>query len=211
MEKIILKNEIDNPNLYKIGYIHIKMADNNTVTTNFDVVSNGDTEIYSTDGNIRQTDNTFAPSRVITGPVSLVFDKTNMSFNLQKNNLVSITVNNSVGMLLEDVVIGYSDTLTSIILSNVGLNGNLADLFGRCIAVTTFNFLDNNIDGSIEEFVAAQRKNGRITCESLVISNFNRSNKNNITFNGVRAVTTSGMVLSWTANTITLGEETIDA
>lgn len=211
MEKTILKNKIDNPNLYKIGYIHIKMADNNTATTGFEVVPNGTTEIYSTDGNIRQVDGTFAPSRVLTGATSLVFDKANMSFNLQKDNLVSITVTSPVGMLLEDVVIGYSDTLTSITLSNVGLNGNLADLFGRCIAVTTFNFLDNNIDGSIEEFVAAQRKNGRTTCESLVIGNFNRNNKNNITFNGVRAVTTSGMVLSWTASTITLGEVTIDA
>lgn len=105
---------------------------------------------------------------------------------------------------------GYMPNLKTLYIINCSIVGDFAELLGRCIGLEDVKIGNNSITGSIETFVSAQRKNGRTTCESFIIGNFN-SGSNNITFKNSKPATNSTLTLSWTENTITLGGVTENA
>lgn len=74
---------------------------------------------------------------------------------------------------------------------------------GRLTALTSANLSASPVSGTIEEFVAEQRKNGRNTASSLELSGMGA-----VTFDGS---TFGNGTLSWTDTTITLGGKTINA
>lgn len=98
---------------------------------------------------------------------------------------------------------------------NLGLSSatyeRFEDIFGFCTACTSLlirNIGFVSIEGSIEEFVAKQRSAGRINAEmSIEFQNCS------ITFNGniLEYPEYKPKALSWTANTITIDGDTINA
>jgi len=82
-----------------------------------------------------------------------------------------------------------------------GVYGNIADL-GKLTSLTRLAIGDTRISGSVEDFVAAQRLNGRTTCEGILVPYLGTNT--GITFNGAAAPKASNQTLSWTASEITI-------
>lgn len=70
---------------------------------------------------------------------------------------------------------------------------------GTCTSLTEFKFREAKINGSIEDFVAAQRGAMRTSCEGMSFDGFGTT----VTFNGSSVAANHAVTLSWTANTIT--------
>lgn len=95
-------------------------------------------------------------------------------------------------------------TFSFISCSN--LYGDISSL-GPCVGLTTVNFNGTALSGNLEDFVAAQRANGRasgtISCPFI--------GESQIKWRGASIASASTDVLSWTATTITFKGETITA
>ena len=101
-------------------------------------------------------------------------------------------------------------TLQTLILENnkiSTLSDNIAQAFGTLTNLTTLRLAGTAIYGSVEAFVAAQRNAGRLTCNGIAVG----VSMGNVTFNGSSTTGPSSQQLSWTANTITLNNVTINA
>ena len=90
------------------------------------------------------------------------------------------------------------------------VTGNLA-ILGKLTSLTFMQLADSQIYGSLESFVAAQRSNGRTTCDGIDLVWFSASP--HITWRGasIPAAGAEALRLSWTASTITFNGETITA
>lgn len=91
--------------------------------------------------------------------------------------------------------------------------GNITDL-GAFTSLTKIAIYGNdNVVGTVESFVAAQRANGRTTGSITIVNQFaqvtmlNSSTSTRTTINGG----SSGTALTWDATTITFGDNTITA
>lgn len=88
---------------------------------------------------------------------------------------------------------------------------DIAKLLGNFTALTFLELLNETgkVTGTLESFVAEQRKNGRTSCESLDFS----YGSSFVTFNGKPAYKdlSRTRILSWTESTITYDGETIEA
>lgn len=91
-------------------------------------------------------------------------------------------------------------------ISCPNLYGDIASL-GPCVGLTTVNFNGTALSGNLEDFVAAQRANGRasgtISCPYI--------GESQIKWKGAAIASASSDSLSWTATTITFKGETITA
>lgn len=82
-------------------------------------------------------------------------------------------------------------------------------VFGKYINLTTLNITAVPATGTVESFVNAQRSAGRTSCSGIAIGS---QMGNKVTFNGeVLSTATGAKTLSWTATTITLAGQTINA
>lgn len=98
--------------------------------------------------------------------------------------------------------------LTSITYLNTGnssIESSLLSSLGTLTALTTIQVA---AIGSIEDFVGAQRANGRTTCDGI---NCAYLGAGNITFNGEQIANKASATLTWTASTITYDGVTITA
>ena len=131
-----------------------------------------------------------------TGNISYIPETVTL-INLNGNMYVSgdlSSISKCIGMT--SINIGLAD----------GIVGNIASL-GTLVNLTNFQ-ASANCYGTVESFVDAQRQNGRTTCDSISVP-YLGSNK--VTFNSQSCPNTSDLILSWTADTITLGDTTINA
>lgn len=96
--------------------------------------------------------------------------------------------------------------ITSINLGNTSITPSPLYSIGTLTALTTIAGIIAT--GSIEDFVAAQRTNGRTTCEGI---NCQWIGEGSITFNGAAIANKASATLSWDASTITYDGTTITA
>ena len=103
-------------------------------------------------------------------------------------------------------------TLTSLYATQLyNVTGNIA-ILGKLTSLTFMQLADSQIYGSLESFVAAQRSNGRTTCDGINLALFATSP--HVTWRGEAIPWVGGdetIILSWTASTITFNGETITA
>lgn len=112
------------------------------------------------------------------------------------------TLANLAGITKDSTLINFKFNQT------IGLMGSLNDIASLKMADSVLPELSfcTDVTGSVEEFVKGQRANGRTTAN---ITNNYWLTKNGITFNGK---TYKDLVnTSWTASTITINDETINA
>lgn len=90
--------------------------------------------------------------------------------------------------------------------------GGEPKVLGKLTALT--DLVAKRMTGSVEDFVAAQRTNGRTTCDSISCPGLGINGTpyfNNVTFNGSLFTKTGTVILSWTDDTITLDGTTINS
>lgn len=105
--------------------------------------------------------------------------------------------------------IKYISGLTSMSFVDVNytdVTGDIASL-GKMTNLTNWSIANSKLIGSIENFVKAQRANGRTVFSTGIPSHIYNTN---ITFNGVKVSSNPADKLTWTENTITLGSVTVN-
>lgn len=88
---------------------------------------------------------------------------------------------------------------------------DFTEFLGKYINIEQMGFLTcNNLSGTVESFVAAQRANGRTTCDLIKLEQ--GGSLGNVTFNGSRLdYKQGGRIMSWTETTITIDDVTVTA
>lgn len=130
--------------------------------------------------------------------------------NFPLTNFVYLNIPVTTPVKLRATDFASITTLQTLILDNnkiSTLSDNIAQAFGTLTNLTTLRLTGTAIYGTVEAFVAAQRAAGRLTCDGIAVG----VSMGNVTFNGSSTTGASSQQLSWTANTITLNNVTINA
>lgn len=128
-------------------------------------------------------------------------------------NITNLIVSNGNYANMDSIIkvlTTYNTKLTSINISNLlfGTSVDIAD-FANCVGCTSWNWWNDYIVGSIEDFVRKSRELGRTTGDIGIIMHNVRKG---VTFKGVPATggnNSTPLKLIWTENSITYNGETV--
>ena len=171
-------------------------------------ISNGDYEISFSDkysiGNFtfKQADETTG-TYLYNNTKNIIGDLSSLKYS---NNMSSLDLGLVFNIKGELSILGNLKSLTNLNISQTKISGNIKVL--KCpLIYLNIDRCNNNVTGSIEDFVNTQRTSGRTTGScSLVVGSDNPA----VTFNGAKLEKETNS-LNWTETQITCGDTTITA